>query len=546
MPERFRILHLAASDTGGPGHAAARIHSGLFALDQDSSLLVKKQTRKGSGVYEANLDLPIDLRETASAFEIFQHWYLDHNRTPASNSNFTLSESGLDLEKHPLVEDAEIIHLHSVTRFLSPAAVARLASLGKPVVWTLHDHRPFTGGCHFPGACSRYQTTCSNCPQLGWDPYFLTEGQLGDALELIPARRITFVAPTEFLANKARESALLRNSRIEVIPYGVDPRVFQVKWKPQAKSHLGLDTNAVHLLFVANQLGEARKGFEHLAKAIQICLSRPRFKERADKGEIALISLGHPHPSLSSLGIPYVSLGHIESPEEMSQLYGAADLFLLPSLEENLPNTLLEAMSCGTPAVAFGAGGIPEVIVQDETGKIVPVEGHADFALTIEDLVRDENLRMRMAENCRQTVIERFTLQLQADRYLALYRELMRGLPRIPSKYDAFGFGPGNDFKVTKLAPIGARLQQICADSLPKPLLKCLIEMDRQLASNETELHTLKNFLEVQQRTIEELQTELADQKGALRERETTILRQNQILGSGRVKMLRALKLISK
>jgi hypothetical protein len=230
----------------------------------------------------------------------------------------------------------------------------------------------------------------------------------------------------------------------------------------------------------------------------------------------------------------------------MSQLYGAADLFLLPSLEENLPNTLLEAMSCGTPAIAFASGGVPEVIVQDETGKLIPIENHAEFAMAIEELASDENLRMRIAENCRQTIVERFTQQAQAERYLELYRELMRGLPRTASKYDAFGFGPGNDFKVTKLAPIGARLQQICADSLPKPLLKCLIEMEKQIAANDSELHTLKNFLEIQQHTIEELQTELADQKGALRERETTIFRQNQILGSSRVKMLRALKLISK
>src|SRR3569623_2018654 len=101
MPERFRILHLAACDTGGPGHAALRIHNGLFALDQDSSLLVKKQTHKSSGIYQTDIDLPSDLKETSCAFDIFQHWYLDHNRTSASNRTFTLGEHGLDMENHP-------------------------------------------------------------------------------------------------------------------------------------------------------------------------------------------------------------------------------------------------------------------------------------------------------------------------------------------------------------------------------------------------------------------------------------------------------------
>jgi hypothetical protein len=230
----------------------------------------------------------------------------------------------------------------------------------------------------------------------------------------------------------------------------------------------------------------------------------------------------------------------------MSQLYGAADLFLLPSLQENLPNTLLEAMSCGTPVVAFAAGGVPEVVTPDEHGKLVAVGAEADFALAIEELVGDENLRMRLAENCRQTILDRFTQESQAARYFELYRQLMRGLPRTPGKHDAFGFGPGNDFKVTKLAPIGARLREICHNILPQPLFRCLIAMQKEHATNDEELRALKKFLEVQQHTIQELQAQLDNQKGVLREHETTIFRQNQILGSSRVKMLRALKLISK
>jgi glycosyltransferase involved in cell wall biosynthesis len=418
--------------------------------------------------------------------------------------------------------------------------------MGKPVVWSLHDHRAFTGGCHFPAGCSKFTAKCSGCPQLGWDPYFLTEEQLGNALESIPARRITCVAPTKFLAEKARASALFKNSRVEIIPYGIDPEVFQVKWKPQAKNHLGLDTNTVHLLFVANQLGEARKGFQHVAKAIQICLTRPKFKERAEKGGIALISLGHPHPSLGALGIPYVCLGHVETPEEMSQLYGAADLFLLPSLEENLPNTLLEAMSCGTPAVAFEVGGVPEVLRHDETGKLVPAGEELGFALAIEELVLDENLRMRFAEACRKTVVEKFSHELQAQRYFDLDRELMRGLPRVRGKGDRFGFGLGNNFKVTQLAPAAARLQQICTDSLPQPLLQCLLQLERQAVTNDGQLRELKDQMEMQQRAIEDLQTELADQRNVMRKQETTIFRQNEMLDRGAIKMLRSLRLLNK
>src|ERR1041385_8713971 len=108
MPERFRIVHFAATDSGGPGNSALRIHNGLFALDQDSTLLLKKQRTRASGVFQVELDLTQPAEELAFEFDIFQRWYLDHNRTPISNSHFSLSESGLSLEDHPLVKEADV------------------------------------------------------------------------------------------------------------------------------------------------------------------------------------------------------------------------------------------------------------------------------------------------------------------------------------------------------------------------------------------------------------------------------------------------------
>lgn len=548
MQEPFRILHLAATDRGGLGHSASRLHASLLALGHDSTLLVKDKDPKipGKSVFEVKTDLPPNLRDTDFSVDVFQRWYIDHNRTSVSNSMFTLGETGLPLENHPLVEEADILHLHSVSRFLSPASIARLTSLGKPIVWTLHDMRPFTGGCHFSAGCQKFTATCAGCPQLGWDPYFITEAQLADQLEAIPASRITCVTPTEWLANKARASTMFRDNRVEVIPYGVQTEHFPLRWKPQAKNYLGLDPGTLHLLFVANRLGEMRKGFEHLARAIQICLERPDFKAKAEKGQIALISLGHPHPSLATLGIPYVCLGYLESIEEMSQLYGAADLFLLPSLEENSPNTLLEAMSSGTPPIAFGVGGIPE-LVADETGKLVPPGAVEAYAAAIELLLFRDDLRQTFSENCRRVVQERFTASRQAADYDRLYREILKKDGATSRKTsDSLGFSRGNSHVVTKLAPIGARLQQICADSLPRPLQNLIISMDRQTQVDQAEIREMREFMDGQQLAIQQLQAELDQHRGALRKQETTILHQNQILGSSAIKMLRQLKLIKK
>jgi glycosyltransferase involved in cell wall biosynthesis len=548
MAERFRIVHLATTDAGGVGRSASRLHASLLALGHDSSMLVRQsqRARKEKETFAARIDLPVDVAEKEFAAEVFQRWYLDHNRTPLSNSLFTLNEAGLAVETHPLVQDADIIHLHSVARFLSPGSIARLAALGKPVVWSMHDMRPFTGGCHFSAGCTRFTSNCAKCPQLEWDPFFITEAQLAHEIEIIPAKKITYVAPTEWLAQKARTSALLKDARIQMIPYGIETHLFPSRWKPQAKGYLGLDTSTTHLLFVANKLGEMRKGFESLARSIEICLTRPAFKAKADKGEIALISLGHPHPRLATLGIPYVCLGYLESHEEMSQLYGAADLFLQPSLEENASNTLLEAMSSGTPPIAFGVGGIPEFMVQDQTGKLAPPGSVAEFAAAIELLIFDEDLRQRMGENARAMILEQFDSRLEAERYTNLYVELMAGRSRTARSPETFGFTRGKDFPVTKLAPMSRRLEQICLDSLPKPLQRMLTASEQRHTANEHDSHELKNLLEVQQDAIESLQTELDEQRGVLRTQETTILKQNKILGSSAIKMLRQLKLINK
>jgi hypothetical protein len=195
--------------------------------------------------------------------------------------------------------------------------------------------------------------------------------------------------------------------------------------------------------------------------------------------------------------------------------------------------------------IAFNVGGVPEVLRHDVTGKLVGRGDDLGYAFAIEELVLDENLRMRMAEECRKTIVEKYSEKFQAEGYLELYRELMRGLPRIARKRDAYGFEVGNDFKVSALAPIGSRLKQICTDSLPAPLKKCLMMFEHRLTASEAELREANNYVERQQRTIQTLQEELVEQKGTLRERETTIFRQNQILGSTPMKMLRKLRLIN-
>src|SRR5262249_19568734 len=152
-------------------------------------------------------------------------------RTSVSNTFFSLPTPAYDLSRHPLVAEADVIHLHWVATLLSPAGIAQLQRLGKPLVWTLHDQRAFTGGCHFSAACDHYQHECTPCPQLQRDPARLTAAILADSLATVEPG-ITVVCPSRWLADCAQKSALFRKFRIEVIPYGLDV----ARFRPSSRS----------------------------------------------------------------------------------------------------------------------------------------------------------------------------------------------------------------------------------------------------------------------------------------------------------------------
>jgi hypothetical protein len=237
----------------------------------------------------------------------------------------------------------------------------------------------------------------------------------------------TVVTPSRWLAAAARRSRLFREARIEVIPYSLDTEVFAPAPKAEAKRRLGLAPHTLTLLTGAHNGNERRKGFGVLVEALRICASDPAFGPLAQRGEIALLCLGQPPDGLEALPLPARPLGWVTAEERLRLAYSAADLFLLPSLEDNLPNTLLEAMSCGTPVVAFDVGGVPDVLEDHVTGRLVPAGDAARLAEAILDGLRDEGARRKMGEACRRTIEINHAMDVQARRYLDLYRDLLGG-----------------------------------------------------------------------------------------------------------------------
>ncbi|MGD0915984.1 MAG: glycosyltransferase [Thermodesulfobacteriota bacterium] len=434
----MNIVLINTSDIrGGAAKAAYRLHEGLRQIAENSSMVVKEKSSQDDAVLQVgSYPSPVESPDSYY-FSLIQQQYINAHRTDISNTIFSFPYPGHDLSHLQVVQDADIINLHWVAYFQSPTTLVRLFSPGKPVVWTLHDQWPFSGGCHYAAGCEKYRTDCSPCPQLAEDPFDLPAAILNDKLEVFRNANLTIVSPSKWLASCAKESALFRHFRVEVIPNSLDTDVFCPVPKPEAKAALGIPPDSITLLFGAESGSEKRKGFHKLMAAMRHCLAQDDFRKLAAERRITLLCFGHPSEEINTLGLPVVSLGYLDRDEDIRTTYSAADIFVLPSLEDNLPNTLLEAMSCGTPVIGFDTGGIPDVVENGVTGMVVSRGSENLLGEAILRILGNSELLATMAENARGKAVKDFGLSVQATRYLSLYSELCQKRPASRADKDA-------------------------------------------------------------------------------------------------------------
>ncbi|MEO1208800.1 MAG: glycosyltransferase family 4 protein [Cyanobacteria bacterium J06638_20] len=414
---------------GGAARASFRLYKGLQALDVPVSITARRKQMPNDTIHQVQ-NVFAEQYVARAGLAAIQEVFIDQGRTEMSNTLFTLSYPGVDVTQFTPVLDADVVNLHWVSRLLSVTSLRKLAQLNKPIVWTLHDCWAFTGGCHYPAGCDRYQTDCHACPQLLENPLDLPARVLQDKADLWADLPLTIVTPSRWLADCVRKSAPLRHHRVEVIPYGLETDVFHPTPKPEAKQKMGLPEGAIAILIGANDSNEIRKGFWALFAALQRCEANPQFRALAEAGKVQLICFGPP-PSdeLQTLSVPVRAFGMIEDDDTLSCLYSAADLLVLPSQEDNLPNVMLEAMSCATPVVAFDTGGIPDAVIDGETGLLVPPGDLDALAAAILKLVFNEAQRQKLSQNGRQRTLDNYLLVRQAKDYMELFEELVTTHP---------------------------------------------------------------------------------------------------------------------
>ncbi len=406
---------------GGAARAACRLYRALVDRGLDVSYLVHvKQSSEVDAValgdtqrYERWLD------------SMVQQYYINENRTDLSNTWFSYIPVEPWIDDTSLCDDADIINLHWVEQFVSLRSLQRIVATGKPIVWTLHDMRPFTGGCHYSAGCTQYRDECLHCPQLEKDPYSLAAVQLQSMKKVLQGAHLTVVSPSRWLAEEAAKSSLFRDRRIEVIPNSLETNVYVPREKQEAKKDLGISAETVTVMFGAVDSAEQRKGFHVLVSALAACRQNAWFAEQCREKKLLVIVVGHCDEVLTDLPLPIRQLGYLETDREMAVAYSATDLFILPSLEDNLPNTVLESMACGTPVLAFDTGGIPDLVQHGENGYLVERGNAAALAAALLELLRDDKKRQLLAGNCRSFVEQGYSGDTQGKRYEQLFREIM-------------------------------------------------------------------------------------------------------------------------
>lgn len=416
----MRVLHISTFHAGGgAGIAAYRLHTGLRQAGVDSRMLVLDRRGDDPSVIGLRVARDPVRRLLLKAAKLAIRRDLARYTPPPGYERLRddRSEHGAAVVRQ--LPEADVITLHWVNTMVDYRRFFAVAPRRAPVVWRLADMSPFTGGCPYDYGCGRYEGQCGRCPQLSSDdPQDLSAQILRRkqaALAAVPPGRLHIVAPTTWIGEAARRSAAFGRFPVTVIPNGLDVAVFTAAPKAAARAELGLPAEARVVMFVAGDVTNRRKGLGLLAEALAGL--------QAEVPELLLVSVGRGEPPVA--GAPARHLGYIGDDRRRALVYAAADLFVIPSLQENVGNTAIEALACGTPVVGFAAGGIPDAVRPGRTGLLAPVGDTRALRACIGELLRDDARRAAMGAEGRRVAEGEYASAVQVRRYVGLYRQLL-------------------------------------------------------------------------------------------------------------------------
>jgi glycosyltransferase involved in cell wall biosynthesis len=407
----MKILHINTNEWGGAAIAAIRLHKALLNSGIDSSILFLNRsdlkTEHGiSFLYKAKTILMrilykyklLPTRE--NRFKKLLKWKYDN-----SSEIYSYAWTDYDITQHIAYKRADIIHLHWVTGFVDYESF--FMKNNKPVIWTLHDQNPFTAICHYSQGCSQFQNQCVKCPIVNHKS--IIKSYISKVKAIKRVDNLTIISPSNWLFELSKKSNLLNRFSHFRVSNGLDLSVFKPYEKQLAREVFQIPMDKKIFLFVCDNLENTRKGFSILLNAIT----------QLNRTSLGFYALGFSQNKYEHINL----LGNIKEEKLLALLYSAADAFILPSLSDNLPNTMLESIACGTPVIAFPIGGIPDAVKHAFTGVLCD-------SLTSESLKKaiiefDEGKYPFDRTAIRQFAVDNFSDKKQAMKYREFYKQVI-------------------------------------------------------------------------------------------------------------------------
>lgn len=397
----MNVLHLNKHEaTGGAAVAAKRLHTGLGETDIHSKMLVERTATNESDIASRSR-LPNGVSSIA-------RFVLD-KLIARKEVGFSTGLIPSCVHQHLSEDQPDVVHLHWLgDGFLS---IRDIGQIGLPLVWTLHDMWPVTGGCHYPSNCSRYEDNCGKCPVLD-------RSSSSDLSSRIHARKsrewanskMHFVAPSHWMAKCVRSASLGSDTEVTVIPNGLNTDHYQ----PNPSGTI-INTNRTTILFGAiSATSDPRKGYDLLTQALA---------DLTNPDEYRCIVFGDDDPDLGNVDVDTESFGYL-SESDLIRLYADCDVMVVPSRQESFGQTAMEALACGTPVVAFDATGPRDIVTSGETGYLAEPYDPADLRAGIEWVTDNSVRREELARAARADAVKRFDIQTIVDQYITLYEQV--------------------------------------------------------------------------------------------------------------------------
>ncbi|MCR4613864.1 MAG: glycosyltransferase [Bacteroidaceae bacterium] len=410
----MKVLLVNTSErVGGAAIAANRLMEALKKHGVKVQMLVRDRQTQQMSVVSVRQSLWLPLKFLWERAVIF----LNNGFRRSTLWSVDIANTGIDITQMPEFQRADVIHLHWVNQsFLSLSDLERILKSGKRIVITMHDMWYFTGICHYAADCQKYETQCTDCPLMSQQGIDYARRVFDRKMLMYAHHDITFVGCSQWIADMASRSALTHGHRVVSIPNAVNADVFcPVSDRMEARRSLGLPEGKRLILFSSQRITDERKGFSLLAESCRI------LKQQQPSLDLGIVVVGGDSETVRH-AVPYevFPISYVKKELDMAQLYNSVDAYVTSSLQDNLPNTIVEALACGTPCVGFRVGGIPEMIDHELNGYVARYRDAEDFARGILFCI-DPQRNAQLAAAAREKAVATYGEEHVAQLYCEVY-----------------------------------------------------------------------------------------------------------------------------